>query len=132
MPADRLRSLPKAKAAFIEPMECLSVSKLPEGPQWIWELKLEGYRAVAVKSVGAVTLYSRNRKILNKRFPYIVEPLRGLPDGTVVAGEIVALGAAQIAFHKTDRDGDPYQELSIVIPHQNCQCFRNESFNHSV
>jgi hypothetical protein len=48
-------------------------------------------RAVAVKSGGAVTLYSRNRKILNKRFRYIVEPLRGLPDGTVIDGEIVAL-----------------------------------------
>jgi bifunctional non-homologous end joining protein LigD len=44
-----------------------------------------------VKSGGAVTIYSRNRKSLNSRFPYIVEPLRGLPDGTVVDGEIVAL-----------------------------------------
>jgi ATP-dependent DNA ligase len=52
---------------------------------------LDGYRAVAVKSGGAVTLHSRNKKILNKRFPYLVEPLRGLPDGTVVDGEIVAL-----------------------------------------
>jgi bifunctional non-homologous end joining protein LigD len=67
------------------------VSKLPEGPQWVWEIKLDGYRSVAVKSGGAVTLYSRNRKILNKRFPYIIEPLRELPDGTVVDGEIVAL-----------------------------------------
>jgi ATP dependent DNA ligase domain len=44
-----------------------------------------------VKSDSAVTLYSRNKKILNKRFPYIVDPLRGLPDETVVDGEIVAL-----------------------------------------
>jgi ATP-dependent DNA ligase len=48
-----------------------------------------------------VTLYSRNRKILNKRFPYIVEPLRDLPDGTVVDGEIVAL----------DDDGRPVFNL---------------------
>jgi hypothetical protein len=91
MPADQLRSLPKTKAAYVEPMDCLPVPKLPEGSQWLWEIKLDGYRAVAVKSGGAVTLYSRNRKILNKRFPYIDEPLRGLPDGTVVDGEIVAL-----------------------------------------
>jgi ATP-dependent DNA ligase len=68
-------------------MDCLPVSKLPEGPQWAWEIKLDGYRAVAVKSGGAVTLYSRSRKILNKRFPYIIEPLRGLPDGTVVEAQ---------------------------------------------
>ena len=72
-------------------MECLSVAKLPEGSQWVWEIKLDGYRALAVKSRSAVTLYSRNRKILNKSFPYIVEPLRDLPNGTVVDGEIVAL-----------------------------------------
>jgi hypothetical protein len=48
-----------------------------------------------------VTLYSRNKKILNKRFPYIVEPLRGLPDGTVVDSETVA----QIEFLEWT-DGD--------------------------
>jgi ATP-dependent DNA ligase len=106
MPADPLRSLPKTKAAFFEPMDCLPVSKLPEGSQWVWEIKLDGYRAVAVKFGGIVTLYSRNRKSLNKRFPYIVEPLRGLPEGTVVDGEIVAL----------DDDGRPVFNRSRTSP----------------
>jgi ATP-dependent DNA ligase len=91
MPSDLLRSLPKTKAGFVEPMDCLSVSNLPDGSQWVWEIKLDGYRAVAVKSGNVATLYSRNRKVMNKRFSYIVEPLHGLPEGTVVDGEIVAL-----------------------------------------
>src|SRR6202011_5485205 len=86
-----LRSLPKTRAAFVEPMECLSVSKLPEGSQWLWEIKLDGYRAVAVKSGKVVTAFSRNRKPLNKRFPYIAEALADLPAGTVVDGEVVAI-----------------------------------------
>jgi DNA ligase D-like protein (predicted ligase) len=90
MPSDPVGRLPKTTAIFIEPMECLAVSRLPHGWQWIWEIKLDGYRAIAVKS-GVTTLYSRNGKSLNRRFPYIVEPLRDLPDGTVVDGEIVAL-----------------------------------------
>jgi DNA ligase D-like protein (predicted ligase) len=87
----RLDSLPKTEASFVEPMECLSVSKLPEGLEWLWEVKLDGYRALAVKSGIGVTLFSRRRKSLNRQFPYIVEALADLPAGTVVDGEVVAI-----------------------------------------
>jgi DNA ligase D-like protein (predicted ligase) len=87
----RLESLPKTEASFVEPMECLSVAKLPEGLEWLWEIKLDGYRALALKSGNGVTLFSRRRKSLNKQFPYIVEALADLPAGTVVDGEVVAI-----------------------------------------
>ena len=41
-----------------------------------------------MKSSGAVTLYLRNKKTLNNRFPYIVWPLREPPGGTVADGGI--------------------------------------------
>jgi len=44
-----------------------------------------------VNSRAGFTLFSRNRKSLNRQFPYIVEALADLPEGTVVDGEVVAI-----------------------------------------
>ena len=81
----RLSSLPKREASFIEPMECLSVSKLPEDSQWVWEIKLDGYRAIAVKSRSDVRLFSRQKKSLNRQFPYILKGLADLPAGAPIS-----------------------------------------------
>ena len=89
-----LESLPMREAAFIEPMECLAVAKLPEGPVWIYEIKLDGYRALAFNSQGKLSLVSRKRKSFAKQYPYLVEALTDLPENTVVDGEIVALDDA--------------------------------------
>ncbi len=59
--------------------------------KWIWEIKLDGYRALAVKSGNGVTLFSPRRKSLNRQFPYIVEALANLPAGTAIDGEVVAI-----------------------------------------
>jgi DNA ligase D-like protein (predicted ligase) len=72
-------------------MECLPVDKLPEGADWLYEIKLDGYRLEVVKNAGRVTLYSRRRNVLNRKFPYIAAALAKLPDATVVDGELVAL-----------------------------------------
>jgi ATP-dependent DNA ligase len=80
-------------ARFIEPMECMPVEKIPEGDVWSYELKLDGYRLVAVKTSGRVTLYSRRGIDLSKRFKYIVSALASLPEETVIDGEVVAIHA---------------------------------------
>ena len=59
--------------------------------EWVYEIKLDGYRAIAVKSGNKDSLFSRRRKSFNQQYPYIVEALADLPDGTVIDGEIVAL-----------------------------------------
>jgi DNA ligase D-like protein (predicted ligase) len=77
--------------AFIESMECLPVSVLPEGKEWSYEIKLDGFRLEAVKKNGETTLYSRRGNALNNKFPYIATALKALPNDTILDGEVVAL-----------------------------------------
>jgi DNA ligase D-like protein (predicted ligase) len=79
------------KAQFIESMECLPVTKLPQGLEWSYEIKLDGFRLSAVKAKGETTLYSRRGNVLNRKFHYIATALKTLPDNTVLDGELVAL-----------------------------------------
>ena len=78
-------------ARFIQPMLLQQVQSLPEGPNWAYEVKLDGYRALAIKTNGKVLLRSRNNKDFNAKYPGIVMALASLPDETVIDGEVVAL-----------------------------------------
>jgi len=75
-------------------MLLLRSESLPEGLDWLYELKLDGYRAIAVKSGGTVRLRSRNDSDFNRRYPSIVAALAAMPDETVLDGEIVAFDAS--------------------------------------
>jgi len=93
----RSDTLPTVPARFIPPMLLLPTGALPEGPPWLYELKLDGYRAIAFKRNNTVYLRSRNDKDFAARYPAVVRALATLPDETVLDGELVAL----------DKDGRP-------------------------
>jgi ATP-dependent DNA ligase len=72
-------------------MLLLRAERLPEGPNWLYELKLDGYRALAINSGGTLRLRSRNNKSFDSKYPAIMQALAQLPDETVIDGEVVAL-----------------------------------------
>jgi bifunctional non-homologous end joining protein LigD len=71
------------------------LSTLAKGPfdhrDWIFEVKWDGYRAVAEIQERNVSLYSRNQISLNKKFFPIVEPLQKFRFDAVLDGEIVVV-----------------------------------------
>jgi DNA ligase D-like protein (predicted ligase) len=72
-------------------MLCQSTELAPEGPDWRYELKLDGFRAIGRKSGRSAQLWSRNQKDFTRRFPSVVKGIAELPNDTVIDGEIVAL-----------------------------------------
>jgi bifunctional non-homologous end joining protein LigD len=86
-----LKNLPRAKARFIEPMYAKAVETLPEGSEWIYEIKLDGYRALAGKASSGVNIWSRRGNLFTDQFPRIARACQRLQPDTMIDGEIVAL-----------------------------------------
>jgi bifunctional non-homologous end joining protein LigD len=89
------RSAPTRKPpAFVTPMAAQVVKKLPEGDDWLYELKFDGYRALIIKDKQRVDLRSRKNKDLTGMYPGLAAAGSRLhADQAVVDGEIVALDA---------------------------------------
>lgn len=82
----------RIKAAFVEPMLLLRTDALPdESSRWAYQLKFDGYRAIAFKTGGRVHLRSRHNNDFSSRYPAVVRALAKLPSETVIDGELVAL-----------------------------------------
>lgn len=106
----------RVKAKFIEPMLLLRTEKLPEGDKWAYEIKLDGYRALAIKTDGKVNLRSRNDNDFNLRYPSIAKGLASLPNETVVDGEVVAMdGDGKPSFNTLQNLGSSRAPLFFYI-----------------
>ena len=81
-------SLPISKQ--YRPMEALSASELPSGPDWQYEPKWDGFRCLAFRDGKRVDLLSKAGKPLTRYFPELVVALAELPAKQfVLDGEIV-------------------------------------------
>jgi bifunctional non-homologous end joining protein LigD len=82
------RKLPK----FVEPMKAtLSKRQAFDDPEWIFELKWDGYRAIAEVDRKTQLLYSRNGQTFDKAYPSIFAALKSIKKNAILDGEIVAL-----------------------------------------
>ena len=78
-----------------------------EGPEWVFEEKYDGIRAVTGRERGRVTIWSRTLQDLTNGFPHVVEAVAALPDGDLmVDGELVALDTKGVSrFQLLQRRG---------------------------
>jgi bifunctional non-homologous end joining protein LigD len=75
----------------VQPMLASSAKEPFDDPDWLFEIKLDGFRCIAELEKGNVLIYSRNNLPFNQRFPGVVEALRSIGRDAVLDGEIVAL-----------------------------------------
>ena len=94
---------------FVTPMAAQVVKKLPEGDDWIYELKFDGYRALIIKDGQRVELRSRKNKDLAGMYRGIAAAgLRVKVEQAVIDGEIVALDAqGSPSFQALQHRGSP-------------------------
>ena len=77
---------------IVQPMLATLVEKPFDNDDWLFELKLDGMRAVVVKDGAKLDMWTRNAKSLAHRFPTLAAALAELPaDTAILDGEIVAL-----------------------------------------
>lgn len=77
---------------FVEPQLATLVEKPPEGPNWVHEIKYDGYRIQAAKLNGAVQLYARSGLDWTGKLPHLAAAVAALPVRSArLDGEIVVL-----------------------------------------
>jgi bifunctional non-homologous end joining protein LigD len=70
------------------------VKQLPEGDEWLYEVKLDGYRALLIKDGERVEIRSRKDKDLTTMYPGVAEAALGVnAKSAVIDGEVVAVDA---------------------------------------
>jgi len=91
----------------VKPMLASTTKKIFNDPNWIYELKWDGYRLIAHVNNGEVTIHSRNGISYNSKFPNLVEDLENIPHEAILDGEVVVI----------DKNGIPdFQKLQNYSP----------------
>lgn len=92
------------------PMEALSVPDLPEGSEWQYEPKWDGFRCLAFRDGDEVQLQSKSGQPLARYFPELVEAVKSLParrfvldsEIAIPIGQALSFEALQLRLHPAE------------------------------
>lgn len=103
------------------PMLATLVDKPFEEEGWLYEIKWDGYRAVAMINKGKVGLISRNNKSFNDKFYPVVEALKKWDINVILDGEVVVLNEKGVSNFgalqnwRSESDGDLFYYVFDVL-----------------
>src|SRR6202012_293223 len=86
------KKLPMPSA--VAPMLCTLTKEPVDDPEYLYEIKWDGYRIISYVSKGKVRMDSRSAKDYTTRYPPVVEALQRLGHDAVVDGEVVVFNKA--------------------------------------
>ena len=75
----------------LRPMFATLTDKPFDDPDWVFEMKWDGFRTIAVARSGHASLYSRNLNDISRKYPSVCQALAKIKDEAVLDGELVAL-----------------------------------------
>ncbi len=92
---------------MLQPMLATTAKKIFNDSKWLFELKWDGYRALANCDSGKVSLYSRNGISFNVKFPSIVESLEAIEHEVILDGEVVITNKKGVSDFQKLQHYDP-------------------------
>jgi bifunctional non-homologous end joining protein LigD len=112
------RSKAKVEIRFskIKPMLATAIDKVFDDDGWLYEMKWDGYRTIAVKQGDDVQLWSRNEISFNKKFAAIAEAVRDLIlHDAILDGEVVAMVNGKASFQALQHADETKPELRFYL-----------------
>ena len=86
-----LRPYPFFLASTLEPQQLAATAPA----EWQLEWKWDGIRGQLIHRAGGSSLWSRGEELINEAFPELIQLAEGLPEGTVLDGEVIVWPAGQ-------------------------------------
>ena len=111
---------------FIKPM-LASIHEEPfDDPEWIFEIKWDGYRAIAEVNQKGVRLYSRNGLSFLNLYPSVAEELKKIKEDVVLDGEIVVLNKDSKPDFQKLQQYDNHPSLPIIFYVFDCLFYKGK------